>query len=358
VIFPHLVVSCANGRQLTQSVNCRLVKEFRGQDTSVDVTCIKEKLANLRPIFAQKMTRCPECNDRESCFCARCRQRGKMFEPNFYVPRFRIDKGGSISSIVPEELRCERDLYRLVLQSSIVPVAERYPDRKEIGELVMLDEYPGYRVPSGTSLISKEIWKENMPVALKADSFSSKADQVQMRRNMCKRGFLHIADPILNEQLYIILLQYDEQYRDSVVSVASVSEDKHTVLFCVSSGMVRQCATKRLIGDGVTVQNATYRLQDKIHLKRYDFVAHQSNRIFFKIRIQKNIFCGMSSPEVCMTISQSCFNQQCRELLSKSSAVRGFVSRRVNDIPCGELWNRLQKVGPKPESKPESKSKF
>jgi hypothetical protein len=282
IIFKNIVINCTQGAQLCESANLRLEKDFDLKDV-VDC-CYKKEIASLRPIYCRKLEKCLLCLDVEDMRinCESCRCRGKVPSGSIYTASYYIDSQGVDVYENPNDLVefVSHNMLQLVIETSIIP------ERINLFTL-------GYNIPLGQPTIIPFDLRSKHKSDSKSTYVYKRDRRVISSRN--KDNYDKVDDPEIHRLLRGIITNFHPVYNNDYMLIANISKNSQTYFV-------------DLKGTG----KCFCRIHDEKGLD------HQNNRIFFTISKRDK------------TISQHCYDKECRRLLHTNKELKKRVTEKIS----------------------------
>ena len=257
IVFPHVIVDCEKGRQITHSVNLDIEKETHYVNL-VDTQPWKSQQASLRPIFSHKKEKCYTCENIDELrrMCPTCFREGFLSSGSVYKPFMLVDTHGKMQ---------HKEMQRLIRNQLPVVIEETSIVHTKLNAFT-----PGYTI--GPDEV------QPIPFALrstyKADIGKEvfKQDRKIMGRMNQKGEEIH--DPNILNLVLAEIRSFNEKY--SEIMITSISRKKQICFVNLKGRGYRTCFITNKEGKN-----------------------HQSNRIYFKIDFKRK------------KVFQCCYDNEC-----------------------------------------------
>lgn len=311
IIFPHIIVTCEQGSQLCHSANIAIEAACGPGQVDVDSQYKDNGSANLRPMFCRKLEDCPEClNDEEiRLSCEVCVARGKVASGSIYTASYVFDTNGQNLYEDAKDLEAEvrANLVEVISETSIINTNQ--------------DFTKSYAVPPGEPVcIPKKLQSTHQLDQSKSYVYR------QDRKRCSTRNLPEIMDPDVLSLAREAVRNFHPKYNHDNMILAKVCRNNSTI-FVDLKGVGRSfCQIKHPGG------------QD-----------HTTNRVFFRL-------CKKTK-----TITQHCYNDECKNLLKTDAAIKTRVTKPLNVLIYAKLFpctKKKNKVGRPSKSTVESMTTF
>lgn len=151
LIFPNIIVDCEAGKQLCFTANQSIHARYHRDP--IDLAPYHAQNANLRPMKAKKLLKCPQCKavDFYRYQCEVCNHIGNVLIGATYGVSHRVLNDDTIQNVadIVEELGTEK-LVRLTCIETCIALSKKTPLTKGFK---IPEHYPTY--PSGSSISTK-----------------------------------------------------------------------------------------------------------------------------------------------------------------------------------------------------------
>lgn len=298
IVFPNLVVTCAQGSQICHSANIDL--EAKHGIANVVDDCYHTETVSLRPMYGRKLEMCLLClGDFEmKVSCTVCKGRGKVPSPSVYKP-----------------------------WNYIVAGEKKFESRE------LLEEYVNqnlFEVVRGTSIVSPEpgvfpsnyILPPNEPVAIPTNVRSKHSSDIllgfvykQDRHMISKRNrttMEPVSDSVSLKLITRIIRSFHTVYDDDRFLVSNVVQNDNTIMIDVK-------------GVGRTFCRIFNR--EGIH--------HNSNRVYFRISRCSRI------------VEQCCYNTDCKREITGSERKNNRITKNLSQEDISSLFKKKRTLKPK-----------